>query len=273
MIRVAWILLLALCAASGASAQIAPNLSYGGFLSFSGTDLPLVPLSGSALYFEDDTISFPAPATLQQTTPVGFTSSAPVNSIYQLRRSLSLDGYGPSAFTAGAGPQGGFGGVMPLLGSLRYELGIVPLPNVFGSLSVPLSWIGNVERTGVTRQTTVLGNAVTLVATAGRWTTGRVTVPTASGTLSASGFVTGGPTAAETQPTGSTGIWLNLVTPFSFRLQGPEGTLAEATGIARFELLGSWLGLPIPVPEPHTTLLLLAAALSAARGRSLHRTQ
>ena len=102
-----------------------------------GPAVPGVTGSGSANY---DTVafSFTVPSSVfatNRTTPVpGFTPNASPNSIYIIGQ-VANQSNGAGSF----GPGGGFGGTMNTGLDVTVQLGIVPLPNVFGSVPFPLN--------------------------------------------------------------------------------------------------------------------------------------
>ncbi len=155
------------------------------------------------------------------------------------------------SFGAGAGPAGGFGGALGTGANLGILLGISPLPNVFGSLILPI----NAGSTGiVTAMANILGNPVTVTVSGSDWTTGTITFNDGNlgggGGTVANPFVTSG-TAMGTNSLTASGGMLTLVAPITIKI--PE------TGA---DLRAGYQSLTIAfVPEPSSLFLIGAGGL------------
>ena len=217
----------------------------GGGAGIPTTTTPLFG-SGTGVNFASNGAAFTIPAaafTANVTGPVGWTSAAAANSIYTIRTVTN------STSNAGVFSQcgvcGAYTGTMGSGSAVLVELGIVPLPMVFGSLVLPV----NVGSAGnVTAMAAVLGNAVTVTVIADGWTTGMITVsdqtvgaPTA--TIASSATTTG--TNSLTASGGS----ITFVTPFLVLIRG-----ASVENRAGYAVLS--LNFSNKIPEPGTLLLL-----------------
>jgi hypothetical protein len=145
----------------------------GGGTGIPTTTTPLLG-SGTGVSFASNGGSFTIPSaafTANVTGPVGWTSAAAANSIYTIRTVTNSSNLaGSFSGTAGSGP---YTGTLGSGSSVLVELGIVPLPMVFGSLVLPV----NVGSAGtVTAMAGVLSNPVTVTVIASGWTTGMITV-------------------------------------------------------------------------------------------------
>ncbi len=158
---------------------------------------------------------------------------------------------GGGTFGAGAGPAGGFGGALGTGANLGILLGISPLPNVFGSLILPI----NAGSTGtVTAMANILGNAVTVTVSGSNWTTGTVTfndgnLGGGNGTV-ANPFVTSG-TAMGTNSLTASGGMVTLVAPITIKIPGTGADLRAGYQVLKLTF----------VPEPGTLVLLGAGVV------------
>jgi len=215
-----------------------------------GTGLPTTatPLPGSALgvSFASNGGSFTLPSAVfvnNSTSPVGFTPAAPANSIYTIR-TITNSSNNPGSFsgTAGTGPYTGTMGTGALV---TVELGIVPLPNVFGNIVLPV----NVGSAGtVTAMAAVLANAVTVTVIANQWTTGQVIINDQTAGAPTATTATQG-TATGTNNLSANGGSITFVSPFLVLIRG--AATENRAGYAQLTLnFGN------KIPEPGTLLLL-----------------
>jgi len=202
--------------------------------------------SGTGVNFASNGAAFTIPAaafTANVTGPVGFTPNASANSIYTIR-TVTNSSSNPGSFsgTAGSGP---YTGTMGSGSSVLVELGIVPLPMVFGSLVLPV----NVGSPGtVTAMAGVLANNVTVTVIASGWTTGMITV--SDQTVSApTATIASSATATGTNSLTASGGSITLVTPFLILIRG-----ASVENRAGYAVLT--LNFSNKIPEPGTLLLL-----------------
>ncbi len=189
---------------------------------FAGQGLPLWMSSSSSGVLNSMPMGFQFPpsqvdpAPLRLTTLIGFTSAAPTNSIYALRRFNSTGTQESGSFSAGAGPSGGFGGAMRTAVPSAIGLGIVPLPGLFGSVGATLPIGSRSTNTGMAN---ILGNAVTATAVGELWTTGVISVNPGGGPTF--------PTTGQAQGTNGLAVsgsslsgQISLVTPFVVSVSG-----------------------------------------------------
>lgn len=217
----------------------------------SGAGIPTTttPLSGSGnVNFASNGGSFTIPSAAfiaNATSVVGWTSSAAANSIYTIRtvtNSSNLPGVFNKCLSCGA-----YTGTMGSGSAVLVELGIVPLPMVFGSLVLPV----NVGSAGtVTAMAAVLANAVTVTVIAGGWTTGMITVSDQTGGVSQpTATVASTATTTGTNSLTAGGGQITLVTPFLVLIRG-----ASMENRAGYAVLS--LNFSNKIPEPGTLLLL-----------------
>jgi hypothetical protein len=215
-----------------------------------GTGLPTTaaPLPGSALgvSFASNGGSFTLPSAVwiaNSTSPVGFTPNASPNSIYTIRTiTNSSNNSGSFSGTAGTGP---YTGIMGSGSNVTVELGLVPLPNVFGGLVLPV----NVGSPGtVTAMALILTNAVTVTVQANGWTTGVITINDQTVSAPTATTATTG-TATGTNNLSASGGTITLVSPFLVLIRG--ATTENRAGYAQLSLSFS-----NKIPEPGTLLLL-----------------
>ena len=245
-------LALIVALASPIPAIASPTHFTGSLATFagSGSGLPTTatPLlaSGTLSYV---TGSFTVPSgsfVTNGTSPSGFTPNASPNAIYVIRTVTNTSNTAGS-FGPGAGPGGGFGGTMGSGSTLVVELGLVPLPGVFGTIFFPV----NVGSTATaTAMAAILVNLVTVTVIAQGWTTGSITIndqtamaPTA--TVLTTGMATG------TNNLGPNGGNITLVTPFVIAIRG----ITSPSGFASENRAG-YAQLQLSIPEPGTLLLL-----------------
>jgi hypothetical protein len=190
-----------------------------------------------------------------RTTPIGWSASAPANTLYTIR-SVSTQSSGAGSFGPGAAPSSGFGGLMDTGLDVLLELGIVPMPNVFGSILIPV----HVGVAGTSVATVnITANVVTVSVVGTGWTTGTISVSdqTASAPTATTATTF---TAVGTNSLGASGGQITLVTPFVVRIRGAAAD--NRAGYATLTLNAS-------VPEPgHTLLLLLGSAALLVLGRT-----
>lgn len=204
---------------------------------FAGQGLPLWMSSSSSGVLNSMPMGFqfPAsqldPAPLRLTTLIGFTSAAPANSIYAVSRHNSTGFQESGSFSAGAGPNGGFGGAMRTAARTRLALGIVPLPGVFGSFGYTIP-IGS-PATNATGMSNVLGNAITASAVGESWTTGAISVNPTAGPIFPTTGQAQGTNALLVSGTSLSGH-ISLVTPFIVRV--PGASRAPLAGYAKLRL-------------------------------------
>lgn len=215
-----------------------------------GTGLPTTatPLPGSAMgvTFNSSGGGFTVPSAVfvaNSTSPVGWTSMAAANTIYTIRTvTNSSNVSGSFSGTAGTGP---YTGIMGSGSSVTVELGIVPLPMVFGGLVLPV----NVGSPGsVTAMAAVLANPVTVTVIATGWTTGQIIVSDQTASAPTATTATTG-TATGTNNLSANGGSITLVSPFLVLIRGAASE--NRAGYAKLTLNFS-----NKVPEPGTLLLL-----------------
>jgi hypothetical protein len=192
------------------------------------------------------------------TSPVGWTSNqGPNNSeVYTIRTiTNSSNGSGFFAGTAGAGP---YSGAMSTGTSLAFEFGFVPLPNVFGSLVVPVD-IGSAGTAVAKAQALLVPVTVTVIAAS--WTTGTITIDDQTSAAPTATTATTG-TAAGTNNLTAQGGSLSLVTPYLIRVRG-GGVTENRAGYARLSVTFS----NFAVPEVQLAWLLVAGGAAVFAGR------
>ena len=262
MLRLALLFALALAplAAGAQTADFSGTLSTftggGGSIPTTAT-----PIAGGAegISFGLGGSGFTIPAgvfTLNTTTPAGFTANASPSSFYTIR-SITNTSNGPGTFSTGAL---GYGGVMGTGSDVAVELGIVPLPNVFGSLVLPI----NVGSSGTAIATaSILANRITLSVAGQSWTTATVIVsdqtasaPTATTASSA--------TVAGSNSLTANGGQITLVTPYLIRIRGAQNENRAGYAVLTLDFTNL-------VPEPAAGALLATAGVLLVAGRRRRR--
>jgi hypothetical protein len=187
-------------------ATLSPFLSGSGVATAPSSD----PLSGLAL--PSDLV-----VTSALVIPITDPAAAPLQG-YELTVRNGAGSFAPSA--------GVFGGVMPLIGSIRVCL-FAPCPVAVANLTVPLTVIG--AGGAATRPAPGLAS---LTVTGAPWTTGTVMLPFGIGGPDTIMGYAHGP-ASATSSTAQPGGSLQLVTPFtfmtSFQADGPTRGFAALT--------------------------------------------
>ena len=218
-----------------------------------GNGLPATPItipgSATGVSFGSAGSAFTIPSGVFVTnasSPVGFTPLAAPNSIYTIR-TVTNTANNPGSFsgTAGTGP---YGGIMGIGSSILVELGVVPLPSVFGSLFIPLDMGSPGTETGMAF---ILANALTITVVNQGWTTATVsftdqTLSPITGTISTFG------TAMGTNNLTASGGQITLVSPVLIKIRG-----AATENRAGYQALVLAFG--NKVPEPGPVLVMLAA--------------
>ena len=198
--------------------------------------------SGQDVLYAADGSAFTIPASVfvdNRTTPMGFTSAAPVNTLYDMVWITNSSN--------GAGSFQESGGTMSAGQDVSIEGGIVPLPNNFFSLVFPIN-VG-ISST-VQASASVLANAVTVSVDVGAWTTAVLTIsdqtPSApSGTFASTTVVSG------TRSLATTGGSISLVAPILVRIRGAE-TRRPSSAIARGTRGSTCSSFPSR-PAPHSS--------------------
>ena len=183
------------------------------------------------------------------------------NLFYVIGQVINLNSQAGTLGT-GSGPGGGFGGTLGAGLVNHVLLGLVPLPNVFGDLGIPL----NIGSPGTYSSSAVISaNAVTISVIATGWSTGVVQFDDrAEGTLSTGGLPFANPVITSGTVTGSNllgpnGGSISLVTPFVLRV----GNFVAPELRAGYGVLSITF-----IPEP-AILVLLGAGVAGlvAKGR------
>jgi hypothetical protein len=205
--------------------------------------------------------------TASRTDPVATHLGGPVplpppNLLIALSQNLQQSNLAGS-FGPGLAPGGGFGGVLDLGLELRALFGISPLPNVFGSIVMPVP----VGTTGTqTAMGGITGNTLHMMATGQAWTTGTIqfgsgflTPGSAQGSVQMGKSIGAHPTRSAIGSTALDVTTITLVTPISF-VQSANGLpIAQRAGYASLSLTRR------SVPEP-TSVFLLGVSVLALLG-------